>query len=77
MTPQEITDYKLKWRPGYTVPFHSDYDDRALRWCKQNVEKQCYHLVTWTAPYEHSIRFEDESVSIEFKKVWGCNNGSN
>ena len=33
MTPQEIFEYKQRWRPGYVVDVHSDLDIQCKDWC--------------------------------------------
>ena len=32
MTPQEIFDYKMRWKPGFTVTLHSDLDVKGKSW---------------------------------------------
>ena len=39
MTPQEIFEYKNRWKPGHTVQLHSDIVDRGKSWCKRHLEQ--------------------------------------
>lgn len=58
MTPQEISDYKLKWRPGIRVAIHSDLRSQAKDWCKLWLMPHHWTHVKWTGPYEDEFRFE-------------------
>ena len=40
MTPIEIFEYKLKWKPGYTVRLHSDLGLQGKDFCKVMMMKQ-------------------------------------
>jgi len=69
MNPIEISDYKRTWLPGHTVGYCSDLMDRAIRWCKDNVEKHQFQHVKYVDSYEHEMRFEcvqDKEGFIEF-----------
>lgn len=68
MKPQEISDYKLSWRPGYRVGIHTDHDVSAKLWCKRHVQKKAYHIIKWTDVYEHTYEFESEKVANAFAK---------
>ena len=72
MTPQEIAEYKMRWKPGYTVRLHSDVVDRGKTWCRKKLEQHQWSVTTWTDVYEHSFHFEKEehghSFEIEFSK---------
>ena len=59
MTPQEIFDYKLKWKSNsHIVKFHSDHKMDYYDWCKENFNKWQFDIITWTNVYEHSMIFE-------------------
>lgn len=66
MTPQEISDYKMKWKPGTIVRLHSDLDWKAKEWCRRNLLRQCWSMDTYTGVYEHSFFFEKEDDAIAF-----------
>jgi hypothetical protein len=66
MTPQEISEYKMKWRPGTIVRIHSDLDWEAKQWCRKNLERHQWSMDTYTSVYEHSFFFENEDNAIKF-----------
>lgn len=73
MTPQEISDYKLKWSPGYQVGVHSDLDVDCKQWCRKNLQRQEWSMETYTDVYEHTFRFENEETAKQFSvqfKEW-------
>jgi len=70
MTPQEIFDYKQKWKPGYSVRLHSDVEDRGKDWCKK-LEKHQWEMTKWTDVYEHTFHFEDMVVGQNFEMEMG------
>lgn len=72
MTPQEISDYKMKWKPGYSVPVHSDLHTECKTWCRKNLPRERWSMDTYTDVYEHTFMFELESdaelFADEFKE---------
>lgn len=68
MTPQEIFDYKQKWKPGFTVRLHSDLDWEGKDWCRRNLDRHQWSFTSWTHVYEHTFHFEDESNAQSFKQ---------
>lgn len=71
MSPQEITDYKLKWKPrAYTVAIHSDLDWQCKDWCRRNFQRWEWSMDTYTDIYEHTFLFEKEEHSVAFKEQW-------
>jgi hypothetical protein len=71
MTPQEIFDYKLRWKPGYTVALHSDLDVEGKKWCRRNLQAHQWSFTSWTAVYEHTFCFEDKIVAQNFELEFG------
>ena len=67
MTPLEIHDYKLSWRPGYSVRIHSDIEGRAKSWAKRQLEKHQWYIMKWTNVYEHTFHFEDIRAAQNFE----------
>ena len=59
MTPLEIHEYKLGWKPGYTGRLHSDVVDKGKTWCRRNLQRHQWSMSQYTAPYEHTFHFED------------------
>ena len=71
MTPIEIHEYKLRWRPGYSVRLHSDLESQGKDWCKVQLHKQQWNFTKWTAVYEHTFHFEYEESARKFKIAMG------
>lgn len=71
MTPQEIFDYKLRWKPGYEIALHSDLDIQGKSWCRRNLEPHKWSFTAWTAVYEHSFFFEDTATAQQFEMEFG------
>lgn len=70
-TPQDISDYKMKWRENaYTVPIHSDLDWRCKDWCRKNLQRKEWSMDTHTDVYEHTFRFEKEEHAKAFREQW-------
>lgn len=68
MTPQEISDYKMRWltKGGYPVSIHSDLDIEGKDWCRRFLERHQWSFSKYTAPYEHTFWFEDQRISQQF-----------
>ena len=71
MTPQEISDHKLKWRPGFTARLHSDLDTQGKAWCRRNLERWQWSFTSYTDVYEHTFHFELDEHSTMFKQEFG------
>ena len=67
MTPQEISDYKMRWRPGYTVDVHSDLDVQCKDWCRKNLNRWEWSMDTYTYVYAHTFCFEQEEHAQQFR----------
>lgn len=67
MNPQDIFEYKMKWYPGVPVYIHSDMEWRSKAWCKKNLERQQWSLITYTDVYEHTLIFETAEYADLFK----------
>jgi len=69
MTPIEIFEYKMKWKPkGHIVSFHSDWEYDVKSWLKRK-EKHTWIWNEYTDVYEHSVLFEsveDKDSLISF-----------
>ncbi len=69
MTPQEIFDYKFKWKSNsFPVPFHSDWEMEYVDFCKANFERWRWHEMKWTNVYEHTMLFERIKDAGKFKE---------
>lgn len=69
MTPVEIFEYKLNWKPGFTVRLHSDIRSRGKEWCK-TLDKHQWDVTEYTNVYEDTYHFEKESDANNFKTQW-------
>lgn len=58
MTPQDISDYKLRWKPGFTVRLHSDLVNEGKTWCRRHLERHQWSMSEYTNVYEHTFHFE-------------------
>ena len=73
MTPQEIFDYKLKWKMNepYKVIVHSDKEHEGKDWCKEQVEPHKWDFVKWYNMYENIYLFEDKASADRFEQAMG------
>ena len=67
MTPIEIFENKLRWKPGYTVRLHSDVVDKGKTWCRRKLQRHQWSMTDWTGPYEHTFHFEDTLAGQNFE----------
>ena len=67
MTPLEISEYKMRWKPGFQVDVHSDLDVQCKAWCRGNLNRWEWSMDTYTDVYSHSFYFEEEQAAAEFK----------
>mgnify|MGYP003682327469 CR=1 FL=1 len=69
MSPQEISEHKMRWkRDGcYIVRLHSDLRSSGKDWCKMNMLAEHYDNKNYTDNYEDSYYFEFEEDAIAFK----------
>jgi len=68
MTPLEISEYKMRWKPGFTVDVHSDLDVQCKAWCRGNLNRWEWSMDTYTDVYSHSFYFEEEQAAAEFER---------
>ena len=67
MTPQEIFEYKNRWKPeSFQVDIHSDLDVQCKDWCRKNLNRWEWSMDTYTDVYSHSFYFEHESAAFSF-----------
>lgn len=67
MTPQELFEYKMRWKPnGYQVSLHSDLDWQGKDWCRKNIERHQWSMDTWTDVYAHTFFFESKEHAESF-----------
>ena len=70
MTPIEIFEYKLKWKPGYTVRLHSDLRSQGKEFCKTQLFKQQWDVSEYTDVYEDTFYFEYKQDALSFAAQW-------
>ncbi len=68
MTPQETSDYKMKWlgAGGHNVHLHSDLDVAGKDWCRRNLERHQWAFSPYTANYQHTFCFENVIHAQQF-----------
>lgn len=67
MTPQEIFEYKLQWKPkAYVVHVHSDIDIQCKSWCRKHLQRHEWSMDTYTDVYSHTFYFEHDIHGKEF-----------
>lgn len=70
MKPVDIFEYKLKWKPGYTVRLHSDLRSRGKDFCKVQMFKQQWDISEFTDVYEDTFHFEYKQDADSFASQW-------
>lgn len=70
MTPQEISDYKVRWMStgnNNPVRLHSDLDVAGKDWCRRTLERHEWSFTKYTDVYEHTFFFEDVRAAQNFE----------
>ena len=72
MTPQEISEYKMRWMrdSSHSVRLHSDLDTQVKTWCRRNLQRHQWKMNTWTNVYEHTFYFENSEHANLFEQQW-------
>ena len=69
MSPQEIFEYKLKWKPdSFQFPVHSDLHIECKDWCRKNLQRWEWSMDAYTDVYEHTFHFEHAEHADAFLK---------
>lgn len=74
MTPQEISDYKVRWMStgnNNPVRLHSDLDVAGKDWCRKTLERHEWSFMAWTYAHEHTFYFENVLVAQNFAMEFG------
>jgi hypothetical protein len=67
-TPQEVFEYKLKWKPNaHVVDVHSDLDVQCKDWCRKNLNRWEWSMDSYTDVYSHSYFFEHKHDADKFR----------
>ena len=70
MTPQEIFEYKQRWKPGYSVRLHSDLRSEGKEYCKVQMMKHQWDVAEYTNVYEDTFVFEHKLDAESFAAQW-------
>jgi len=71
MTPIEIFEYKMKWKPeSHRVHIHSDLDVQAKDWCRKHIDRTEWSMDTYTDVYEHTFYFHSEHDARDFRMAF-------
>lgn len=70
VTPQEIFEYKLAWKPGFAVDVHSDLDVQCKNWCRRHLERWEWSVSVYTDVYSHTWHFEKLEYANDFRAAF-------
>lgn len=72
MTPQEIFEYKNRWRAtGHEVVVNQDFDYQGKDWCRRYLGRHEWSFKPYAYPDDsHQFLFEQEEKAKEFKKFY-------
>jgi len=75
MTPQEIHEYKLRWKPGYAVQVDCDSDVWGKDFCRKHLDRHQWSFDKYSRPDDsHTFSFETFSVADQFFKAYNQHN---
>ena len=75
MTPQEINEYKLSWRPGYSVQVDMDSDVWGKDFCRRKLMRQEWSFNKHTRPDDsHTFSFAQEEFAEVFLIAYNQHN---
>ena len=75
MSPQEMSDYKLKWGPGYEVQVDIDSDFWGKEFCRKNFKPQSWSYRKYTMPDDsHTFYFENKDFAEKFLNEYNKHN---
>ena len=75
MTPQDISDYKLKWKPGYMVQVDMDSDVWGKDYCRKHLERHEWSFDKHTRPDDsHTFAFETYTYAQMFLQAYNAHN---
>jgi len=67
MTPQEISDYKRNWMPGYSVQVDVDSAEWGKNVCRRFYNRENWSFKPHTEPDDsHTFFFEDVEMAQQF-----------
>lgn len=71
MTPLEISEYKMRWRPGYRVQVDCDSDVWGKDYCRKHLKRHEWTFNKYTRPDDsHTFAFEQKEVALQFLQVY-------
>lgn len=69
MTPQEISDYRLKWlHRACIIEFNESYYDQVSLWCRRNLPLQSWFIRRHTNVFVHTLCVENPEMKKLFIK---------
>ena len=71
MTPIEISEYKMRWRPGYSVQVDMDMDWWGKDYCRKHIERHQWTFDKHTRPDDsHTFGFEQKEFAQQFYQAY-------
>ena len=75
MTPLEISEYKMRWKPGYRVQVDIDSDVWGKDYCRKHLERHEWTFDKHTRPDDsHTFAFEQQAVAQQFFQAYNQHN---
>ena len=75
MTPQEQHDYKLRWKPGYSVQVDIDSDWWGKTYCRKHLQRYEWTFAKYTRPDDsHTFAFEQKEFAEKFFQAYNRHN---
>jgi len=69
MSPQEISDHRMRWYPGISIPTNSGRETSCKQWCREHLNQHEWSLSRNTDVYEHTFRFEHKAHARAFNEA--------
>lgn len=67
MTPQEISDYKNGWKPGFEVQVDVDSADWGKTFCRRHYNRENWSFEKFSRPDDsHTFFFEEREMAVSF-----------
>ena len=75
MTPLEISEYKMRWKPGYSVQVDIDSDVWGKNYCRKHLQRHEWTFDKHTRPDDsHTFAFEQKEFALEFLRAYNTLN---
>lgn len=71
MTPQEMFEYKLRWKPGYSVQVDIDSHIWGKDYCRKLLGRHEWTFDKFTRPDDsHTFSFESKDFAQQFLEAY-------